>query len=118
MIKTIKIGDKDVAMRADGATPYLYKLAFGGDLISYFANPGDEGDNADMANKLAYVMARQAEEPHPASIKLSEADMVDWLTQFGPLDITLAAQDVLQLYLGTTVSTSTAKKNSDQQKDA
>jgi len=63
-------------------------------------------------------MAKQAEEPHPASIKLSEADMVDWLTQFGPLDITLAAQDVLQLYLGTTISTSTAKKNSGQQKDA
>ena len=38
MIKTIKIGDHDVEMRADGATPYLYKSAFGGDLISFFTD--------------------------------------------------------------------------------
>lgn len=112
MIKKITIGEHEVEMRADGATPYLYKAAFKGDLISYFTNPGNEGDNADMATKLAYVMARQAECPNPREIQLSEDDMIDWLVNFGPMDIALAAEEILLFYMGTTLTTSTAKKKS------
>ena len=120
MIKTIKIGDHDVEMRADGATPYLYKTAFGGDLFSFFTDQSkreNRGDIADMATNVAYVMARQAETPNPREIKLSEGDMLEWLSQFEPLDVTLAADDVLELYISTTSASSKIKKNSGQQNE-
>ena len=116
MIDIIKIGEKEIEMRADGATPYLYKQAFGKDLIKIFLN-ANEGMDLAEANEataeLGFVMAQQAKSPDPLKVNLSRGEFMNWLTQFEPLDLSNSGDDIVGLFVGTYKQDSTAKKKEE-----
>lgn len=118
MIETIIIGNKSVEMRADGATPFLYKQAFSKDLIKIFADATEGADTAvasEMASELGFVMAQQAKSPDPLNVNLSKGEFMKWLSQFEPLDLATSSIDIINLYIGTYKTDSTAKKKDDLQ---
>lgn len=116
MTEIINIGDKAVEMRADGATPFLYKQAFSKDLIKIFSDATEGADivaASEMASELGFVMAQQAKSPDPLNVNLSKGEFMKWLSQFEPLDLATSSIDIINLYIGTYKTDSTAKKKDD-----
>ena len=117
MIETINVGNKSVEMRADGATPFLFKQAFGKDLLKIFSDTNISGDAAEISElvaELGFVMAQQAKSPDPLQVNLSKGEFMRFLMQFEPLDIANAGEDIINLYIGTFQTDSVAKKKTDQ----
>lgn len=118
MKETIKIGNHDIELRADGATPFLFKQAFNKDLIKIFADASNEQDTAaagSIASELGFVMAQQAKSPDPLHVDLSQGAFMTWLSQFEPLDLVYQAMDIINVYLSTYKTDSTAKKKDELQ---
>lgn len=118
MTETVKIGELEIAMRADGATPFLFKQAFDKDLIKIIANASEEKDFSEagsIASELGFVMAQQAASPDPLHVDLSHGAFMKWLTQFGPLDLIYQSMDIIEVYMGTQKTDSVAKKKDESQ---
>lgn len=116
MVKQVEIDGKPYTMRADGATPFLFKQCFNEDLIKIFAGAAAENPDLDvdgMTKKLAYVMVKQAEQPDPTKIKVSFNDFLLWVCTFEPLSLSMATEDIISVYIDTTQTTSVAKKNTE-----
>ena len=112
MYKEVKVGDITVPMLANGATPIRYKLLFHKDILVEFKSI--EGDESKIVTigELAYVMAMQAK-AHNGEYdiaKLNEEDYLTWLEQFNPLDIEMASDKIIDVYVGNTATSSEPKK--------
>lgn len=111
MYREIKVGESTVPMSANGATPIRYKHVFGKDLISEFQTVGDNNNYSiaiDTVSELAYIMAQSGAKEDMD--KLNRASYITWLEQFEPFDITNAANEIIDLYMGNTQATSESKK--------
>lgn len=113
MFKEIKVGDTTVPMLANGATALRYKHIFGKDLITEFQ--GAEQDNAkviDCIPEIAFIMAMAAEAKEgKVDMNLLSNDMfMTWLEQFDPMDLPNAAEDIVNLYIANSLTSSTPKK--------
>lgn len=113
MFNNVKVGGITVPMLANGATPIRYKHIFHKDIISEFQMA--ENDYSKVVSsipELAFIMAKQAEakEGKVDLNLLNENMFVEWVEQFGAMDLPLAADQIINLYLGQNVTTSEAKK--------
>ncbi len=113
MFKELKIGDKTIPMLANGATPLRYKLVFKKDIISEFQLA--ENDYSKVTNsmpELAFIMAKQAEACQGnADLNLLNFDMyMAWMEQFEPMDLVLASDEIVDLYMGNNQTSSEPKK--------
>ena len=113
MFKELKIGDKTIPMLANGATPLRYKLVFKKDIIAEFQLA--ENDYSKVTNsmpELAFIMAKQAEASQGnADLNLLNFDMyMAWMEQFEPMDLVLASDEIIDLYLGNNQTSSEPKK--------
>lgn len=117
MEELIRIGDKEIVMRANANTPRKYRETFNRDLISEFATllkhidreTGALKGNFDFSiiENLAYIMAKQ----HDNSI----GSIDDFLEQFDGIDdIYLAMGDIVGLWEKSKQATSEPKKNIGQ----
>lgn len=110
MYREIKIGDKTISMRANGATPIRYRMIFGRDILGEFQKAENDGALvASSISELAFIMAMTADE----KVNMNNLNMdayVKWLEQFEPLDLTMAAEDIVDVYMGNTKTTSEVKK--------
>lgn len=107
---TVKIGDREIPMMANGATNIYYRQLTKKDLLAFFTSQKKNADNADGIEALmplAYVMAMQAE----GRTTFSMDDYMAWLAEFEPLEIEMALDAVMNLYTNNKVSTATPKKN-------
>lgn len=103
MYKTIKIGEKEVELAANAATPFRFKNTFHKDLFSVFANESKaEEEGFEAVTQLAFIMAKQAEKADMN--KLNEEEFIAWLEGFGPMDFAESAEDILNVYTGSTIS--------------
>ena len=113
MYREIKIGEKSIPMLATGATPIRYRMVFGKDIMSEFNKVNEDiGKATDSLSELAFIMSKAAEaqNEHKAMTNLNMESFVSWLEQFEPLDLTLAAEDIVNLYLGNEQTLSEVKK--------
>lgn len=113
MYREIKIGEKTVPMLANGATPIRYRMVFGKDIITEFQNvEKDTGKAASSVTELAFIMnkAAEAQENKSALTTMNQETFVEWLEQFEPLDITMASEDIVDLYMGNGKGLSEVKK--------
>ena len=109
MYREIKIGESTIPMSANGATPIRYYMVFHKDLLGELQKV--EGSYAIAINtisELAFIMAKAAEKADMD--KLNQNAYIVWLEQFEPFDITNAANDIVDLYLGNTEGLSEVKK--------
>lgn len=113
MYREIEIGEKKIPMLANGATPVRYKLIFGKDLITEFQGAEQNAAAAmDALPELAFIMAKAAEaqDKKVDMNKLNREMYLEWLEQFGPMDLPLASEQILAIYTGNQIMTSEPKK--------
>ncbi len=104
---TITFGDKPIELVANGATPVLYKRVFRHDFLS----SANKQDDMDVYAELAFIMAKQAEKPLTELINaLKYEDYLEWIENFGAMDLVEKATDIFTLYQGQAMQTSVSKK--------
>ena len=103
---TVKIGDRDVVMVTNGATPFLYKKVFRKDFLAT-----TQKEDLDVYTELGYIMAMQAERPLAELVNgLSIEDFYKWVEEFEAMDVVNCAADIFRIYQAQSTPTSTAKK--------
>lgn len=95
MFGTVKIGDKEVEMTGNAATPYRFKQVFHEDYLKKVTGK-EEAEPADFFAKLGFIMAMQAEKKDMS--KLNEESFFRWLEAFEPSDVFSAADAIADLY--------------------
>lgn len=111
----VKIGNKEIPMASNAATPIRYRQVFHKNLNSFFLGKMPEEESSEMVGELAYIMAKSG--AGADMNKLSLDDYMEWLTGFGALDFDAAVKDIIGLYQGNLVTDSEVKKNQDQPSD-
>ena len=115
MEKTIKIGEKEITMKATGNTPKRYREEFNKDLIVEYQNllrqiddNGNFTDKADLGvvERLAYIMAKQ----YDSNI----GSLDEWLDGFGVMDIFNAVAQIFSVWVASSETLSDSKKKADQ----
>lgn len=109
MIGNIKIGENEVAMAANAATPFYFNQIFHDDffVLSQKVTDGNEGAAVDLFSKTGFIMAKQAEGAQMN--KLNMESYIKWLEQFEPMDLAIASADIAMLYSGQTQTTAKPK---------
>ena len=109
MFGKITIGKTDTEMVANAATPYWFNQIFKEDFFvkSQSVQDGNEGLAVDLFSKVGYIMMKQVEKADMR--KLNNDTFIEWLSEFEPMDMALAAADIAQLYTGQTKGTAKAK---------
>lgn len=110
--KTIMISGVPVRLRADAATPYIYRMMFGAEifrdvnrLTKSFNEKSEDGFNGagmDVLERIAYCMAKQADPDVP--------EMAQWLSQFGMFGVYESMVDIIQMWGVNTQTSSVPKK--------
>lgn len=117
MFKEIKIGDKQVPMLANAATPIRFRQVFGKNLLKYFIGNESQEETAAMAGELAYIMAKAGEGADMN--KLSIEDYIVWLEQFDAMAFVNVdtVMEIMEVYQGNMDGGSRAKKNQGRQSE-
>lgn len=116
MEKTIKIGNKEVKMKATASTPKRYRNMFNRDLLvelQKIASHIDVNTGAfigevdfDVVENLAYIMAKQADD--------GIAEIEDWLDMFEPTDVYNAIPQILSVWNNSQETLSTPKRSTKE----
>ena len=105
MDKVIKIGDKDVTLRATASTVRRYRARFGRDLLAdmqAFTEGAQSGEVLEAIQSLTYIMAKQANDKVPD-------DVDEWLDSFNVFPVADIAPDVVRLWTASSITTVTPK---------
>lgn len=97
MYGKVKIGNKEVEMLANAATPYRFQQIFHEDFIKKVTGKEDS-EPADFFTKIGFTMAMQAMKKDMS--KISIADFYTWLEGFEPADVFTAVDAIANLYNG------------------
>lgn len=124
MVKTIKIGDREVKMRASALIPLLYRNKFNRDiykdltsLVNDINSENPDIENMQIVERLAYIMAKQADKDETGKPLGNIPDEIeDWLDAFDDVfAIYEASRDILSLWGKSTQSIAESKKKQGQQ---
>lgn len=103
----IKIGEREIPMAANAASPYVYRNIFKEDFLQKIQEKVPE---ADIFQKMGFVMAKQAETSKMSELmNITIDDYYGWLMEFEPLAILEAAGDISGLYMGQEKTMSVPK---------
>lgn len=97
MYGKVTIGDKEVELLANAATPYRYQQIFHEDYFKKVTGK-EEAEPADLFVKLGFVMAMQALKKDMS--KVSIADFYTWLEGFEPSGVFEAVDAIADVYNG------------------
>lgn len=109
MRSTISIGERDVEMAANAASPFIYHKIFGEDFL---LKTQDGSGDIELYIKMAFVMAKQAEigEADMMKGKVTETDFIQWLAEFENMDMINALPEILNVYMKQKKTSSVPKK--------
>ena len=106
MYKTITVGDKEMELTANAATPFRYKQFFKRDLLQILGNEQKaETEGVEAITELAFIMNKQAQRANLNAI--SYEDFLTWLEDYSAMAFVEAAEDILNVYMDQTVGTAT-----------
>ena len=106
MFRTLNIDGRDIDFAANAATPFRYRQIFHKDLLSILGNEEKaQNEGVEAITELAFVMAKQAEKADMG--KLNEDLFYEWLEGFGSMAFVNGAEDILNVYMESTETTST-----------
>ena len=106
MFKTLNIDGKEIEFSANAATPFRYRQIFHKDLLSILGNEEKaQNEGVEAVTELAFIMAKQAEKADMG--KLNEEMFFEWLEGFGSMAVVNNAEDILNIYMESTETTST-----------
>ncbi len=106
MFKKVNVDGKDIELIANAATPFRFKQIFHRDLLQILGNEEKaESEGVEAVTELAFIMAKQAEGVDMN--KLNEEEFINWLEGFSAMAFINSAEDILNVYMDSTLSTST-----------
>lgn len=106
MFKTLNVDGREIEFSANAATPFRYRQIFHKDLLSILGNEEKaQNEGVEAVTELAFVMAKQAEKADMG--KLNEEMFFEWLEGFGSMAFVNSAEDILNVYMESTETTST-----------
>ena len=116
MYKVVKIGEEDMPLLSNGATPLRYRKIFHKDLLAELQK-ADE-NNLDFISEVGYIMAMQAgaKEGRINMDEITASTYETWLETFEPLDMLRASKEILKVYTANLKTTSMPKKNNGRPK--
>ena len=120
---TVKIGERDVDMLANGASPFIYKKIFHKDFLTtvgtnYVDADGKKKTDMDTnaITEMAFVMHMQTEKTFKEILDaVTVEDFVVWISEFEPLDFAMAMTEIMGLYYQQQKTTVTPKKKHQRQ---
>lgn len=114
MFGVVMINEKEVPLKASGATPFYFNNVFKIDLLTSFTKLSDDeiGKSADLVSMLAYIMNAQAEKKDMSA--LNKETFYEWLDQFGANDLPEAGDKIIDVYSGNLQTSSNPKKKNNQ----
>jgi hypothetical protein len=105
MFKTLNIDGREIEFSANAATPFRYRQVFHKDLLSILGNEEKaQNEGVEAVTELAFIMAKQAEKADMG--KLNEEVFFEWLEGFGSMAFVNNAEDILNIYMESTETTS------------
>lgn len=107
----ITIGNKNVELVANAATPVFFKQIFHEDffiLAENFAVSPTNGESVDIYSRIAFVASQQAKKADMESLTFS--DYVKWLEQFEAYDMAQAVDSIAEIYAHQAEPTAKPKK--------
>ena len=115
---TVKIGERDVDMLANAASPFIYKKIFHKDFLmtvgtNYVDADGKQKTDVDTnaITEMAFVMHMQTEKTFKEMLDaVTVEDFVAWISEFEPLDFAMAMTEIMGLYYQQQKTTVTQKK--------
>lgn len=106
MYGKIEIDGRELELAANAATPFRYKQVFHHDLFAILGNEEKaEAQGVEAVSRLTFIMNRQAEKADMN--RLTEEEFMTWLEDFGPMAFIEHAEEIMNVYMGSTVSTAT-----------
>ena len=105
--KTVKIGDKEVAVRSSATIPRLYRIKFKRDIFkdlsrlekSYKGKTSEGGsfeiEDLEIFENVAYIMAWHADPTIPGTIE-------EWLDEFEMFSVYQVLPEILELWGANT----------------
>lgn len=121
MLRTVQVGEKELNLLANAATPIRYKMVFGEDIMVAFnqinSEKRDTGEVLNITSQLAYIMNCQAEYDKKALSMVSKESYLEWLEDFGSMDFVNASEAIINTYLDTTGTSSKTKKGEGRPKE-
>ena len=106
MFKTLTIDGKAMEFAANAATPFRYKQVFKKDLFAILGNEDKaQNEGVEAVTELAFIMAKQAEKTDMN--KLNYDEFMVWLEDFSGMAFVNVAEDILNVYMDSTVGTAT-----------
>ena len=107
---TVQIGDTQVEMLANAASPFLYRKIFKKDFLLEMDPSKDIDTNA--ITEMGFVMHMQTQKTFKEIIDtVTVEDFYGWLMQYEALDVPLASGDIFALFKGQEKTLSTQKKS-------
>ena len=119
MIRTVKIGDKEVIFKTSAAIPHIYRRKFGRDIFidmddlqKRLNEKASEGNDLtvtslEMFEDLAYCLAKHADPSIPEDVEV-------WLEQFDTFDIYHILPQLIKMWTEENIVTGTLKKKNEK----
>ena len=107
MYGKVMIGQHEVEMVSNAATPYRYTQIFKDDFMSEITTDLTDAKATNVFMRLGYVMACQAAKKDMT--KCTEDTWAAWLEQFEFQDMVNALGDISAIYAGTAKTTAVPK---------
>ena len=109
--KTVLISGKEVRFRSSAAIPRLYRIKFKRDIFKdltklekSYKGKTDEGEDLEIFENVAYIMAWHADPTIPGTIE-------EWLDEFEMFSIYQVLPEILELWGANLVTDIESKKN-------
>lgn len=111
MEKTINIGGKEIKLKCNALTPFIYNEDFGKDIIAEMATiQNTKENNFQMFYRLAWVMAKQGGNDVHQELEAKKAIMA-WLEEFDDMfAIINVLPEITELWSNANTQTSIPKK--------
>ena len=116
LVKTVKVGEKEVTFKSSAAIPRMYRIKFKRDIFKDLTKleksykDKDDGtkeleiEDLEIFENVAYIMALHADKSIPDTIE-------DWLDQFEMFSIYEILPEILELWGSNLFTDVTARKN-------
>lgn len=115
MYGVVEVGGGSLELTANAATPYRVRQIFGIDILKTFMTAETDGgvETSGIIPQLAYVMNCQALKVDMS--KLNMETFYEWCEDFGPTELLEKGNEILDIYVSNTRTSSKPKKNNAKQ---
>lgn len=115
MFNKVMIGEREVGMKSVASCDLYYRQIFHEDPTKLqYSEDFDEAATIGFVQRMGFVMAMCAERSRAEMAELNEDAYFDWMDGFDRADYMSALPDIKRTYEGQQLTTTDAKKNTDQ----